>query len=76
VELIVKMNNNFIADGPQRFLRGQKNLPSTEDIQKKYAVKLAQAAPAEKPAIHDQMATELLRREQALNHQPSPGTLW
>lgn len=72
----MKTNNNFVADGPLRFLDGQKNLPTVDDIQKKYAVKLAQAAPVEKAAIHDQMAKELLQWEQALNHQPSPGTLW
>jgi hypothetical protein len=70
------MNNQFVADGPLRLLCGQENLPSPEDIQKKYAVKLAQAAQAEKPVIHEQMAKELLQREQALNHRPSPGTLW
>lgn len=75
MELTAK-NNRFVADGLQRFFRTRKNLPTAEEIGKKYAGKIASATPAEKTKIHREMALELLRREKTASHQPSAGTLW
>ena len=69
------MKNKFVADGPFRFLRGKKNAQS-DSIEKKYAAELANAKPAESAKIRERMAAEILRREKALNHQPSAATLW
>jgi len=69
------MKNEFVADGPFRFLRGKKlAVPGT--IAKKYAPALATASPAEKTQIQERMAAEILRREKTAGHQPSPATLW
>jgi len=75
MELTTK-NNRFVADGPQRLFRAKKNLSTTEEIEKKYAGKLANAILAEKIKIHQEMAQELLRRETTASHKPAAGTLW
>ena len=69
------MNNQFVEDGFRRFSRGKKAL-SSESIEKKYAVEMADASPDEKRKIHERMADELEQRKKALSHKPSPGTLW
>jgi hypothetical protein len=69
------MKNKIVADGPFRFLRG-RNAATSESIEKKYAVQLANAGPDEKKKIRERMVEEFLRREKTLNHKPSAGTLW
>jgi hypothetical protein len=71
----VVAKNKFVADGPWRFLRGKKAW-TYESIEGKYAGELAKANLAQKPEIHRRMAEEFLRREKAVNHKPSPATLW
>jgi hypothetical protein len=72
VELKGHMKNQIVADGYQRFLRGQKAL-SSESLEAKYAKQLAVASPAEKTQLRQQMAEELLRKK---SYKPSPQTLW
>jgi hypothetical protein len=69
------MKNKFVADGLGRFMRA-KRATATESIEKKYAAELANAKPVESAKIRERMAAEILRREKALNHKPSAGTLW
>jgi hypothetical protein len=69
------MKNKFVADGFRRFLRGKKAL-TAESIEKKYAVELATASPAEKLQIRTRMVEEYSRRATIENHKPSTGTLW
>jgi hypothetical protein len=69
------MKNEFVADGPFRFLRGKK-LATPGSITKKFATALATATPAEKKQIQARIAAEILRREKTAGHQPSPATLW
>ena len=70
------MQNRFVADGRRRFLQAKETPASPGSIEKKYAAELANAGPDEKRRIHERMAEELMRREKALNHKPSAGTLW
>jgi hypothetical protein len=69
------MKNKFVADGSQRLWLGKKALAS-ESIETEYAAELVKANPEEMENIREQMAAEVLRREEVLNHKPSPGTLW
>jgi hypothetical protein len=69
------MKNQFVADGYGRFMKGEKAL-TAESIEEKFAAELANASPGEKEKIRERMAAELKWREKALNHKPSPGTLW
>jgi hypothetical protein len=69
------MKNKFVADGLGRFMRA-KRATATESIEKKYAAELANAKPVESAKIRERMAAEILRREKALNHKPSAGSLW
>ena len=71
----MKTKNEFVADGYLRFMRG-KNAWTSESIEAKYADELAKASPAQKLEIRARMAQEFLRREKAVNHKPSPATLW
>jgi hypothetical protein len=66
------MENNFVADGHRRFLRGRKAL-SPEAMEKKYVEELAAASPAQKAQIRERMAQNLSRQQ---NHKPSPAALW
>ena len=68
--------NRFVADGLQRFFRAKRNLPTSEEIEKKFAGKIANATPAEKIKIRQEMIRELSRREKTAGHYPSAGTLW
>jgi hypothetical protein len=70
------MKNKFVADGPDRFMRAKKDLPTSEQIGQKYATRLATASSAEKEKIQEQMVEEYLRIEKIRNHKPSPATLW
>jgi hypothetical protein len=69
------MKNKFVADGYRRFLQGKKALIA-ESIERKHAAELASAGPDKKAKIQERLAAELVRREKALNHQPSAATLW
>ena len=69
------MKNQFVADGPLRFLRAKK-AASLEDIEKKYARELAEADPIQKHQIRKQMAEEYLQRKKIEDHKPSAATLW
>jgi hypothetical protein len=69
------MKNKFVADGPQRHWLGKRALAS-ESIEKKHASEPANAGPDEKEKIRERMREEHRRREKALNHKPSAGTLW
>jgi len=69
------MKMNFVVDGSRRFWRGKKALAS-RPIERKYADELAKANSDENEKIREQIAAEESRREKALNHKPSPGTLW
>ena len=69
-------NNQITADGPRRLWLGQKALTASESVEQKYAAELASAGPEEKEKIRQRMAEESARRVKALNHKPSPGTLW
>jgi hypothetical protein len=66
------MKNKFVADGLQRFLSGRKAVTS-ESIEKKYAIEIAAANPAQITQIQEQMRRDLLRQQ---NNKPSPATLW
>ena len=68
--------NQVGGDGPQRFFRAKKNLPTSKEIEEKYAGKIANANPAEKIKIQQEMVQKLLRREKTAGHKPSAGTLW
>jgi hypothetical protein len=69
------MENKFIADGCQRFLRGKKAV-TIESIEKKFTEKLSTANPDEKGQIREQMEEEYRRLSKNAGHKPSPGTLW
>jgi hypothetical protein len=69
------MKNKFVADGYRRFLQGKKTT-SSESIEKKHGAELANAGSVEKGKIQERMTEEFLRREKAMNHKPSAGTLW
>jgi hypothetical protein len=69
------MENKFVANGYQRFMRGKKAVTS-ESIEKKYAAEFAEASPVEKKQIRERMAEEFLRLSKNEGHKPSAGTLW
>lgn len=69
------MKNKFVADGSRRLWLG-KNALAVDSFEKKYAAELAKAGSEEKEKIRTRMAKENLWRQKALNHKPSPGTLW
>ncbi len=71
----MKAKNEFVADGFRRFMRGRKAW-TVESIEAKYTEELAKAGSARKLEIRERMVEEFLRREKAMNHRPSPGSLW
>ena len=71
----MRAKNELVANGYRRFLRGKKAWTS-ESIEAKYAAEFANANPAQKLEIRKRMAEEFLRRGKAIDHNPSPATLW
>ena len=69
------MKNKFVFDGPGSFLRAKRAMEA-ESVEKKYAAELENATPDQKARIQELMAAELAQRKKALNHKPSPATLW
>jgi hypothetical protein len=69
------VKNQFVENGSRRFWLGKKAL-AAESVEKKYAVELANAGSDEKEKIRERMAEEHRRREKALKHKPSSGSLW
>jgi len=69
------MKNKFVADGFRRFRRAQKAAAS-EDIEEKYARRLAEADPGQKHQLRKQIVEEYLQRRKIEDHKPSPATLW
>jgi hypothetical protein len=70
------MKNKIATGGLGRLTRARNDLPAFDQIERKYAARLAAASPSEKAKIREQMAGELLRVEKMKGHKPSPATLW
>jgi hypothetical protein len=66
------MENEFVADGYERFLCGKKTI-SMESIQKEHAKELAAASRVQKQQIREHLAQEFLHVQ---NHKSSTSTLW
>jgi len=69
------MKNEFVADGPQRFLRS-KNSKVWTAIKKQRVEELAKATRITKLKIKVRMLNDYFQHGKTDGHKPSPGALW